>query len=121
MRRRLNGKSLGVRTVCGVKIPIVRATVEQASSLIDDDGASLDGVFDTETMRIYVRDGQSPEGEQDTINHEILHALLLLSGAKAFIAKELRTPAKEYEIEEVLVRILTPHVAAIRWATGGKK
>jgi len=106
---------LGHINVCNVKVSIVRASVTQALCLRDDDGSTLLGRFVESPALIVVRRGLSDAVERDTIVHECIHALLAYSGAKQF----LTGPAKEIsdgdELEETLVRILAPHVAALRW------
>jgi len=103
------------QTVCGVKVPVVRVD-QDSPALRDDDGSRLEGTFDDKTNTIFLRRGMTRSAERDTINHELLHALLILSGARNFLTGGSREPDRAHDNEETLVRILTPHLAAIGWA-----
>lgn len=108
-------QQIGVQTICGVRVPIFRADVADAPMLRDEDtGETLDGRFDGEKGVIYVRRGLSRTLERDALNHEILHALLAYSGARSFLAGLARGMSSDHE--ETLMRILAPHMHALRWA-----
>lgn len=102
-------------TVSGIRVPIIRGPLTLLPELRDDDGTVLDGQFVDNRPAIFIRSGQSMTKERDAINHEILHALLLYSGAGEFLRGELRSSSRAGSVEETFVRIVTPHLPAIEW------
>lgn len=102
-------------TVAGVIIPIFRATSKEVDDLKDDDGEDLLGCFVPEKGAIYITQGQPAGLERDTINHEIIHAWINLSGALRLLRLHFRKADDPDEVEEALVRVLTPHVHLIDW------
>jgi hypothetical protein len=113
-------KKLRVLTICGVRVPVIRATPEQVPELLED-GSLKDGIFCHERCCIFVREGQSKTQERDTIVHEVAHAFLHLSG----IGHQLQfflgpKAAKNFEaMEEMLVRGATPHLVGLLADNGG--
>lgn len=63
-----------------VRILGKRFTVTYASGAPLDDG--LNGECDSDNQKILIRDGQPLESEQDTLLHEILHAVDEAMGLK---------------------------------------
>jgi len=106
---------LGHLQVCNMRIPVVRATVQSAPSLRDDDGSVLFGRFLEDVGLIVIRRGLSADVEKDTIVHEAMHAILRYSGATQLLTGAIRKVRDGEEAEELLIRVLAPHVAALRW------
>lgn len=104
--------------VCGVRVPVVRATADQIPDLAED-GRLLDGYFCSTQSVIFIRDGQSHTQERDTIVHEVAHAFLYLSGLGHRL-EEVVGPALFERFEEGLVRMATPHLVAFILENGGK-
>lgn len=104
-----------VAKVCGIDIPIYRATVEQEPALRDSDGELLDGQFQpTPTPRIIVRVGLSKSVEKDTLIHEMGHALMLYSGCRELVNMSTPVGFDIDAFEEAVIRILTPHIGSIK-------
>lgn len=89
---------LGVDLICGIEVPIVRATAEQCPELLDEPGVINDGFFCGDRSIIVLRSGQHPTQERDSLNHERVHAWIKLSGYDDF--------------EETIARVLAPHLGA---------
>lgn len=111
-------KHVRTLTVCGVRVPVIRGTVEQIPELRDADGAMLDAYFCLERLAIFVRAGQSPTHERDTIVHEAVHAFLYLSGLTHRLKGFFRKFEAYERFEEEIVRQITPHIVALD--LGGK-
>lgn len=101
--------------VAGVVVPVYRATSKEIPDLKDDDGEDLLGCFLPGKGSIYILQGMPASLERDTINHEIIHTWLNLSGAREFLKRTIRKTEDVEDAEETLVRILTPHVHLIDW------
>ncbi len=69
--------------------------------LREEDGSLLDGRTYYETCRIYVARDIDAEAREDTLLHELLHAMLHVSGANAAYGKDV-------EQEERIVAPLVP-------------
>lgn len=65
------------------------------------DGGELNGKCDYQACRIYIRSDLNEEARADTLLHELLHALLHVTGAEAVYGGD---PTKD----EQLVAALTP-------------
>jgi hypothetical protein len=106
-------------TICGVRVPIVRATPEQVPELLED-GRVLDGYFCFERLIIVIRAGQSKTQERDSIVHETVHGFLYLSGARHQLKFALGPKFKGFEdFEELIVRNMTPHLVGLLECNGG--
>ncbi len=103
-------KLLRVLTICAVRVPIVRATLEQMPELAEAEGLINDGFFCGERTCIFIRSGQSRTQERDSINHEVGHAFVKLSGLAAVLAAVTTWPKGYEDLEETLVRIAAPHL-----------
>lgn len=69
--------------------------------LVNEKGEKLNGKCDYEKCRIYIRKDLDPEAREDALWHELLHALLFVTGAeKAYNG--------DPEKDEELVEKLTP-------------
>jgi hypothetical protein len=114
----LGVKRIGVHTICGVRVPIYRATVDQFPEL-----SGCDGYWDPVRSIIWVRQGQSETQERDALVHELAHAFLTLSGLSTTLKVFLGPERSQYwdgddGVEEALVRQATPHLVALlgsRW------
>jgi hypothetical protein len=106
---------LRVVDMCGVRVPVVAANLEQWPALLEADGTTLDGTFDYSLCAVIIRAGQSHTLLRDAVTHELVHAFLHLSGIgrqlKALMGK--RAGERWEEIEEGLVRTATPHLATL--------
>jgi hypothetical protein len=69
------------------------------------------GVADIVTHTLWIHEGMAPEKMVQTITHEAVHALLAESGAMSVI--ELAGIADTQNLEEALVRVLTPHISTL--------
>lgn len=106
----------GWAIVCAIRIPIIRGPLTLLPELRDEDtGDVLDGRFVADRPAIFTRAGQRPTLERDSINHELVHALHLYSGAREFLHGEMRAPSRASAVEETYIRIITPHLPFIEW------
>jgi hypothetical protein len=105
-------KQLAVPTICNVRIPIIRATVEQVPELAEGDRL-LDAYFCMERLVIFVREGQSKTHERDSITHELAHAFIYLSGLGHRLKGFFDKPEAYDRFEEEIVRAMTPHLCGI--------
>jgi len=101
--------------VAGVDVPIYRATAKEIPELKNDDGEDLHGCFIPAKAMICITQGQPKTVERDTINHELIHAWIYLSGAQSVLRMLLKKPDDLVDAEETLVAVLTPHIAGIEW------
>lgn len=100
-------KRIGLLTICGNKVPVIRVP-----NLTTSEGGVALGLSDFERNTIFIREGQTETQETDTLIHEGIHMLLNLSGAINHLAGYVK--AKDLTAcEETLVRILTPNVVAM--------
>lgn len=88
--------------VCGQKwtLHLVRP---KNKNLRSSSGQYLSGQCFYDRCRIYLADDQSGEALEDTILHELLHALLHVSGAEEAYGRDA-------DKDEHLVTALTPHL-----------
>lgn len=108
-------RRLRTRSICGVKVRILVGSIAEVPALA---GASpeepLDGYFDCACTTIFVREGQSPSQEANTVMHEQVHAFLYLSGLGHLLASATDLKGQAYEdFEEVLVQLATPHLVGL--------
>ncbi len=111
-------KRIGLRTICGIRVPIYLATVDEVSEL-----SGCDGWWDAVRNIIWIRDGQAESQQRDAVVHEQAHAFLYLSGLSVTLKMLLGPKRAEHwdgddGIEEALVRQATPHLVAL--LGGGK-
>ncbi len=104
---------MGVDVICGIRVPVVRATAEQATELTDADGDPNDGFYCGKTATIFLRKGNSPTQERDTLNHERCHAFLALSGLQNLLTATVQWPQGYDDFEELVVRIAAPHLCTM--------
>lgn len=102
---------LGVDVICGVRVPIIRATEEQIPDFLGEEDTINDGFYCGKTTTIYVRRGQSATVERDTLNHERGHAFLAISGLRNLLSAVVAWPKGYDDFEETLVRIAAPHIS----------
>ena len=97
-------KRLRVVAMCGVKVPIYRVEPGMVADMGDDFGQC-----DFNRLCIFIRSGQHPTQERDTIMHECLHMFLHQSGIRSMLEAACK-PADFTAFEESLVRVATPHL-----------
>jgi Zn-dependent peptidase ImmA (M78 family) len=85
--------------ICGITF-----TIKYKDRIISD-GNDCYGLVDDNKCEIYIMKGLTPAQELDTYVHEVLHALIINSGIKELFRKYNMS-----EMEELIVRILTPHL-----------
>lgn len=82
--------------------------VSRRSKKLASETEILEGLTDVDTCRIYVAKDLSPEGREDALLHEILHAVFFVSGARHQI-DDLCTDGEHTDVvEERIIRCLTP-------------
>ncbi len=99
-------KKLGQLALCGIDFTVYSGNAEENANLEDNQG-----YCNNIKEQIWLRDSLSPTGFFDTLVHEMLHALLTNSGTSQFLKGCIPAGADQTEIEETIVRILTPHLA----------
>lgn len=105
---------LGVDVICGIRVPVIRASEEQVPDFLGTDDTINDGFFDGKTSTIYLRRGQSPTVERDTLCHERAHAFLQLSGLKNLLEAVVVWPKGYDDFEELLARLAAPHIGTYK-------
>lgn len=103
-------KHIRTLTICGVRVPVIEATVGQLPDLDETDGTTNDGFFCGARTCIFIRAGQSPTQRRDSINHEVGHAFVKLSGLSQLLAAVTTWPKGYEDFEETIVRIAAPHL-----------
>lgn len=98
-------KRLGKIDICGIPFTFFAGSAEERSAL-----ESNYGYCDHQRHEIWIRDSQSQAAVEDTLLHEIQHALWENSGAAQFLKGACPTETNMSEIEETFIRILTPHL-----------
>lgn len=90
--------------ICGRKYSVV---ITDDDSILNDNPDAY-GFTDHANLRIVVRKSVSPRVQQETILHEIIHAVLDSSGAVKAIELVARS-----DVDEVLISALVPHL--LQW------
>ncbi len=103
-------KHLRTVPICGVRVPVIEATIEQIPDLAEADGSTNDGFFCGSRTCIFILAGQSPTQRRDSINHEVGHAFVKLSGLAQLLAAVTTWPKGYDDLEETIVRIAAPHL-----------
>lgn len=103
-------KHLRTVTICNVRVPIIEATIEQIPELAEADGSTNDGFFCGARTCIFILAGQSATQRRDSVNHEVGHAFVKLSGLAQLLAAVTTWPKGYDDFEETLVRIAAPHL-----------
>lgn len=96
--------------VCGIRLPLYK---EQG--LADAEGSVLDGLFQNAQGQVLIRDGLTKTQERDAVNHELQHALWTFSGAGHYLAGVVKDGVDVSEVEETIIRIMSPHIGGIGW------
>lgn len=97
-------KKIRTITIGPTKVPVYRVS----PGMVPDMGDDL-GQCDHDRLCIFVRTGQSPAQEKDTIVHECVHMFLLVTGLRHLL--EGNSKAADFvAFEETFVRIATPHL-----------
>lgn len=91
-------------TICGSRVPVYRVEPGMVADMGEDFGRC-----DFNRLCIFVRTGQHPAQEQDTIMHECLHMFLHQSGIRQLLESSCKVPDFE-QFEETIVRVATPHL-----------
>jgi hypothetical protein len=101
-------KRAGHVAVCGLNLPVKLGTEEDFAGL---KGAY--GCFDPDTGTIWLDENIPPHVKPFWTVHEVLHAVLLHSGALYVTASIFGCEREDPRLdrwEEAIVRILTPHL-----------
>jgi Zn-dependent peptidase ImmA (M78 family) len=110
-------RQVGEVNICGVPYAILVADEQTDESLV---GAF--GYVKTYGQQIVLNSGQGAHKMQQTMMHEILHAIMAESGIHAYLAAEVGQSIgsdKMSEVEETLIRLLSPHLV-MALGLGGK-
>ncbi len=94
-------KKLGTLQICGLPYDVFVGNWKDEVELKDNYG-----LCDSGNQVIWIREGHKPEQFKNTLIHEILHALIIESGARLTLGENAA------ETEEALIQILTPHLIA---------
>ena len=73
-----------------------------------DDDETVHGLTHFDKCRIYLSKSQDEQAFEDTFLHELLHAAIYVSGASNVLASQCKTADKAADVEEQIVRSLTP-------------
>lgn len=73
----------------------------KSKHLVNDAGDRLGGKCEYDACRIYIDRTLSESSREDTLWHELLHALLFVTGAE-------RAYGGDYDVDEAIVSALTP-------------
>jgi hypothetical protein len=101
-------KALGHMPVCGVDLPVKAGDEKDNSDL-----TKAYGCFDLDTSTVWLDENLPRHAADFWRTHEALHAVLNLSGAIYATAAALgmkRDDPRIDEWEEMIVRVLTPHI-----------
>ena len=98
-------KKLRTVPICGVKVPVYVVQPGMVPDMGDDMGQC-----DHNRLAIFVRAGQHPTQERDTVMHELAHMFLILSGIRSMLEAQFGKRDGFDEFEESLVRVATPHL-----------
>lgn len=97
-------KKIRTITIGPARVPVYRVSPGMVSDMGDDLGQC-----DHDRLCIFVRTGQSPAQEKDTIVHECVHMFLLVTGLRHLL--EGNSKAADFvAFEETFVRVATPHL-----------
>ena len=97
-------KRLRTITICGARIPVYRVEPGMLAEMGEDFGQC-----DFNRLCIFVRSGQHPTQERDTIMHECVHMFLHQSGLRQLLESACKT-GDFVAFEETIVRVATPHL-----------
>ncbi len=103
-------KHLGNVLICGAAYPVLEGNSGECEEM---DGAN--GVCLTGARQIWLKEGMPTSKTADILVHEILHAIHDGAGMLYMTAAALGLNEDDPRLvawEEVLVRLLTPHIAA---------
>ncbi len=94
--------------VCGQRYRVLLSEAEGCAELGDDEGVTLG-----ERTEIYIQRGLSASRKEDTLIHELIHALLDASGAGHSLCEHLGLSEDRWrEFEEKLARLMAPAMLA---------
>lgn len=105
-------KKVGVVSLGGQDYDVVLCKPEEAGSPVTEDVA---GVCAQKEQKIYLNSDYERKSLRGTLVHEATHGIVNESGAINYLAEKLKLNPQGEEmgvIEETLVRILSPHIAA---------
>jgi len=103
-------KHLGNAAICGAAYPVLEGNASDEEVL-----GTANGVCKTEERQIWIHEGLTKAKAEDTLTHEVLHAINADSGLLYAIAAALgchEDDTRLMPMEEMMVRILTPHIRA---------
>jgi len=94
---------LGKVQVCGLDYSIKVSNGDETPALKGNEG-----ITDYATCTIFLSDTLPETRALDTLVHEIIHAIFEASGADNYLKTKWRKGIKGAEVEEHLIRLLTP-------------
>jgi hypothetical protein len=98
-------KRLGKIDICGIPFKVALGNAGERDALDKNYG-----YCDHQRHEIWIREGLSVEATEDTLLHEMHHALYENSGAAQFLKGAFPEGTDLAEIEETLIRIMIPHL-----------
>ncbi len=98
-------KKIGSLSLCGLAFTVYTGSASENPHLEDNQG-----YCNHTRQEIWIRDSLGTSGFYDTLVHEMLHGIWENSGTSQFLKGCLPDGADQPEIEETIVRILTPHL-----------
>lgn len=104
-------KTLGTVDVCGAPWLVCEGTKDDFSDLSD-----AHGCCDEDQTTIWLHENQPKTRREDTLMHEYLHAILVTSGFQTTSIALIGRPADDpviSNLDELAVRILTPHLLKV--------
>lgn len=75
-------------TICGIKVLIIPATVNELGQFKDSEDEQLWGFYDETTQAIYVSSDLNPVAYKRVLMHEITHAILTITGANCVLKED---------------------------------
>lgn len=100
-------KKIRTVTIGPAKVPVYRVSPGMVPDMGDDFGQC-----DHDRLCIFVRTGQSPAQEKDTILHECIHMFLVVTGLRNMLEDNTRAP-DFVRFEETFVRVATSHLVGM--------
>lgn len=91
------------------RVSILGADEAPPPEMLGKEGV-CEGVCLHEEGMIYIREMPSKPRMYDALIHELLHAVIDTSGIGTLLSNNMKRGSKWDELEEQLVRILTPHI-----------
>lgn len=103
-----------MREIGRVQVGQVTYTIQEATPRERRVLRDAVGACNPHTAVILLRKGLAPGVQQETVAHEIGHAVAYGSGAREYLKTVLAEPEKVDEVEEMLLQILVPTILTVR-------